>query len=551
MVTGPSPARGQEPTAHADPLAVLAEVLDRTSSATTAIEAMREAQAFATHSGHLLTMWSAAVRAEAYAAVDRAVQERLSPAEYERYEAEPQRPVFQRLVLGAVLAGAELGAVVDDATARDFTAARSVAAVMHGRLEAAGYRMGQAIPLAPEPEAALSSTPVGEPVDASKPTRDRLGPLTWATRVPEIIGPEARQLGLGLGEALDARGRELADAQAERAEPWVLETLGAFPAEGSAALRGDWLARVGQAAMYREAAGITNPRQVVGPVPEGHPVLAAAHADAVRALEIRDPNQLVWAIPRAELEATVAAYERVAATAPREVSAELRAERQAEADARVRALELQAQGQTELAAQAEARADAGNVRATELEGAAEGYAVWEESTAPQREAAELAQAELSRRGVGAKSSTREAAVTPASAPVSAGPEAEAYSSVPDLKAAMAEPGDLDVEAVAGDVDEALDQLPKLDTSTVNPVTEARLEELAARKAAQAEAAEDEARREANREAYAAAQLGTPEPGAPSAWVRGLATPEWGGPQASTPEPESLLENSGGSWLGGG
>ena len=82
VVTGPSPARGQEPMAQADPLAVLAEVLDRTSSATTATEAMREAQAFATHSGHLLTMWSAAVRAEAYAAVDRAVQERLSPAEY-------------------------------------------------------------------------------------------------------------------------------------------------------------------------------------------------------------------------------------------------------------------------------------------------------------------------------------------------------------------------------------------------------------------------------------------------------------------------------------
>ena len=63
--------------------------------------------------------------------------------------------------------------------------------------------------------------------------------------------------------------------------------------------------------MYREAAGVTNPRQVVGPIPEGHPELAAAHAGAVRALEIQDPNQLVWAIPRAELEATVAAYERV------------------------------------------------------------------------------------------------------------------------------------------------------------------------------------------------------------------------------------------------
>ena len=223
--------------------------------------------------------------------------------------------------------------------------------------------------------------------------------MTWAARVPRSSGPRPARSACELGEALDARGpRSWPTPRRSAPEPWVLETLGAYPAEGSAALQADWLARVGQAAVYREAAGITNPRQVVGPVPEGHPELAAAHAGAVRALEIRDPNQLVWAIPRAELEATVAAYERVAATAPREVSAELRAERQAEADARARALELRAQGQTELAAQAEARADAGNVRATELESAAEVYAAWEESTAPQREAAELAQAELGRRG---------------------------------------------------------------------------------------------------------------------------------------------------------
>jgi hypothetical protein len=163
--------------AQADPLAALAEVLDRASTATTATEAMRQAQAFASNSGHLLTMWSAAVRAEAYAAVDRAVQERLSPAEWARYQAEPHRPVFQRLVLGAVLAGAELGTVVDQAARRDFTAVRSVSAVMHGRLEAAGSRMGQAILRAPEQEAARGSTAVGEPVDAPETAREPPGAL--------------------------------------------------------------------------------------------------------------------------------------------------------------------------------------------------------------------------------------------------------------------------------------------------------------------------------------------------------------------------------------
>ena len=65
----------------------------------------------------------------------------------------------------------------------------------------------------------------------------------------------------------------------------------------------------------------------------------------------------------------------------------------------------------------------------------------------------------------------------------------------------AEPGDLDVDAVAGDLHAAVGQLPELDTSTVGPATETRLEELAEREAARTEAAEDEAQREANREAF--------------------------------------------------
>jgi hypothetical protein len=541
VVTGPSPAPGREPTAQADPLAVLAEVLDRTASTTTATEAMREAQAFATNSGHLLTMWSAAVRAEAYAAVDKAVQERLTPAEWARYQAEPHRPVFQRLVLGAVLAGADLGAVVDKATRGDFTAARSLSAVMHGRLEAAGYRMGQATPQATEREAASSSAPGQQPVDAPATAQPRREPLTWAARVPQVIRPKARQVGRELGEALDARGRELAGAQADRPEPWVLETLGAFPAEGSPALQADWLARVGQAAVYREAAGITNPRQVLGPVPEGHPVLAAAHAEAVRLLELRTPDQFVWAIPRAELEATVAAYERVRATAPREVSAELRAERLAEADARARALELHAQGQAELAAQAEARADAGARRAVELEGAAVVYASWEESTAPRRAAAELAQAELNRRETTRpRLPEREAELAAGEPTPPAEPEGQ-QAEAAGLDAPEADREDLDVEATAGDLEAAVDQLPELDTTTVSPATEARTAELADRKAAQAEADTDEAQRKANREAYTAAALAAPGPEARSAWVQGLATPQWGGPQARTPEAEAELE----------
>jgi hypothetical protein len=243
----------------------------------------------------------------------------------------------------------------------------------------------------------------------------------------------------------------------------------------------------------------------------------------------------------------VTTYERVQVTAPREVSAELRAERLAEADARARALELRAQDQAELAALAEARADAGGLRAAELEGQAEVYADWEESTGGQRHQAELAAEELERRSAGTRA--------PGRGP--AGPEAAAAwaQEPPQVTSTLEregptlrepEPGNLDVEAMAGDLETAVGQLPELDTSTVSPATRARQADLAKRQAAQAEAAQDEVQREANREAYAAAGLGAPELEAerPSAWVPGRGTPEWSGPQASTPEPEAAGPEAG-------
>ena len=230
VVTGPSAARGQEPMAQADPLAVMAEVMDRTESAWTATEVMREAQAYATDSGHLLTMYSAATRSEAYAVIDAELQARLPAGAYARYLGEEQRPILQRQVLAATMAGAPLAEVLDVATGRDFTAARSVAAVMHGRIDAAE---------------------LGQRQEAGRETGQR---VTWAERVPEVITPQARALGVKLAEAMDARAAELAQRQAEAPERWVQVTLGAFPADGSDQLQADWLGRVGSAASYREAA---------------------------------------------------------------------------------------------------------------------------------------------------------------------------------------------------------------------------------------------------------------------------------------------------------
>ena len=176
VVTGPTPARGQEPMAQADPLAVMAEVMDRTESAWTATEVMREAQAFATDSGHLLAMYSAATRSEAYAVIDAELQARLPADAYARYLGEEQRPILQRQVLAATMAGAPLAEVLDVATGRDFTGARSVAAVMHGRIDTAE---------------------LGQRQEAGRETGQR---VTWAERVPEVITPQARALGVEAGQ---------------------------------------------------------------------------------------------------------------------------------------------------------------------------------------------------------------------------------------------------------------------------------------------------------------------------------------------------------------
>ena len=564
VVTGPTPARGQEPMAQADPLAVMAEVMDRTESNWTATEVMREAQAYATDAGHLLTMYSAATRPEAYAAIDAELAERLPADAHARYMAEAQRPVFQRQVLAATMAGVPLAEVLDVATGRDFTAAHSVAAVMHGRVEKAG-------------------------LERAAEAEERQ-PVTWAERVPEVVTPKAGALGTELAEAMDARSAELAQRQADAPERWVQVTLGAFPADGSDALKADWLGRVGRAASYREMAHITDPNMVIGPAPQGHPELARAHADAVRDLELETEARMVYAMTREELAATTAHYEQVAAQAPLEVSAQLKAERLAEADARARGAELEAQGHQ--AGQAWlAQADAADVRGTELEGQAERYTAWEAEHRAERELAEAARAELARRNAAERQAAQASAPQE---PEATEPEPELMddSSIDEPKAApepevirpvnsdaewfadrakreaeadlgnnvpeVAEPEELEPVVKEVTADSIGDEFPQITTGApaeeprpiADPALARAAAELdahqAARQAAELERAAELADRQeeaATREASKAYEASQPSAGteSPSAWVQGPDTPSYGGPEATTAEPSPAAE----------
>src|SRR6185503_10736214 len=224
---------------------------------------------------------------------------------------------------------------LDAITGRTLDGARSIAAVLHGRLDK-------------------------EPAPTRGQTR------TWAERAPQDA-PE-----------------------------WALNAWGVPPAQAGA-LREDWERRAAIVESYREAAGITDPAQAIGPVPANQAQLREAFHASVRALELADDQALLRAMGRGQLEAQVSAYERAAALAPRDVSAELAA-----ADRRCKSDIARAQAAREAGQDAEA--DTAGILAEETAGELAVLRVadaarreWTEAHASEAAQARAAEAELRRR----------------------------------------------------------------------------------------------------------------------------------------------------------
>jgi hypothetical protein len=138
--------------------------------------------------------------------------------------------VLQQRLRAAQLAGRDIAAVIDQITAVPMDGARSISAVLHGRLRDVMVR---------------------------DPGHD----VTWAQRTPRNAPAVARELAAGL----DGRIAELGERMIERPQPWLLNHLGMLAPSASPALRADYARRAGIAAGYREAAGITDPGQAVSP----------------------------------------------------------------------------------------------------------------------------------------------------------------------------------------------------------------------------------------------------------------------------------------------
>jgi hypothetical protein len=341
--------------------AVLAAAMARDDPELTALEQVKVAQDVASNSQHLLTLAEAFWWKFTVPRIDQAVRERIGEREFARYLTDPERPALLQALRAHEIGGRRIEESLDAITGRTLDGARSIAAVLHGRLDK-------------------------EPAPARGQTR------TWAERAPRDAPDQA----LEAARRLDARQAELGRQLAQQPPEWALRAWGVPPARAGA-LREDWERRAAIVESYREAAGITDPTQAIGPVPFGQAQLREAFHASVVALELPGDQALLRAMGRGQLEAQVSTYERAAALAPRDVSAELTAADRLYKDGMARAQAAREAGRNAEADTAEILAEetAGELAVLRVADAARRE--WAEAHASEAAEAQAAEGELRRR----------------------------------------------------------------------------------------------------------------------------------------------------------
>ena len=363
IVTGNTAPPGHEPYAQASPESVVKAILDRDDADRSATEQIRQAQDWTGGTGHLLTLWSAAVRQSPHPQIDQQIKARLTEPEAWRYEREHSRQVLQQRLRAVQLAGHDISTIIGQITAAPMDGARSISSVLHGRLQQ------------------LQLPDLGHDV-------------TWAQRTPKDAPAVADELAAGL----DQRARALGERLAASPEPWLANQLGILAPHASPLLREDYARRAGAASAYREAAGITDPEQAIAPGPHrGNPELDHMRQTTIRALEIRDETEIVRGMTHGELEAMILDGDRTLASAPPDVSRELRLTAQAEADAWQQSANAEIRHDQTESADAKTLARHMAAQHEQLKVANARYEKWAANTSERREAGGKARAELERR----------------------------------------------------------------------------------------------------------------------------------------------------------
>jgi conjugative relaxase-like TrwC/TraI family protein len=359
--------------------ATLAQALQQDEPERTALEVIQSAQDWSTNTGHLLQLSEAFWHLDVEPKIDEMVRQRITPLEYERYRADPERPAFLQLLREHEIGGRRIEDVLDSITAEPMTGLRSIAAGLHGR---AGKE--------PAPARGMTSR--------------------WAERTARDASPEIT----AAGQMMDARQAFLGEQMAAAPPRWALDAWGVPPAEPGP-LRDDWQRRAGLVASYRDAAGITDPGQAIGPPPAGTAQIREAFRTAVVALELPDDAAMLKAMGQGELEAAVDEHDRALALAPADVQAEIDQRAAEWEDAQVSAHIAGGDRDAEAEAEAEDRARAAAADLARLAVADAARREWTEAHAGGAVRAEAAERELRSRGLAERVPVTDAEVAEASA----------------------------------------------------------------------------------------------------------------------------------------
>ena len=277
-IEDPGAAEDAPPPPHR--LAVLAGILEREQGERTATETMRQELERGASLATLSPIWADVTRAHATRQHEATLQSMLPDQVWRQYQQDPERETLTRLLRTAELAGHDVDTVLREAvTIRDFDGARSIAAVLHGRVET----------IVGTPEAVTSSS--------------------YADRTPAITDAQADRLARDLAAAMDERVSLLGNRAALDRPVWALRYLGNVPDDLME--RTDWVRRAGLVAAYREERGYAHETDAIGRAPErASPEQRASWHAAYTGLHLPDQHREAATMTDGELWARRDAYAR-------------------------------------------------------------------------------------------------------------------------------------------------------------------------------------------------------------------------------------------------
>ena len=376
-----APGGPAAPAAAADPLTVLAGVLDRDGQQRSATQTRNQALADADHLALLHAIWAA----ETTPAREQAYRVQLMNSLPPGYRREPghQAKWLWRTLRAAELAGLDPAGVLAEAIAeRDLAGSRDIAAVLDARIR---HRLGAVVPLPPRP---------------------------WSQQVPALADPERRAYVAEIAALMDARTDRIGEHAASHPPPWATAALGPVPAHPPGRL--EWQKRAAAIGAWRELSGYDDPADPIGPEPAAAaPDARAAWHQALAALgPVGGPD--VRGMRDGRLLHLRDTYPIETGWAPQDVGDELRQVRAAAWDARLAALRAAAEGRAaghrgdpghaaaghKLAAGYQALEEAYRQRETVFAQTMADRADWDTATRAQRQLAVAADAELRRRHPG-------------------------------------------------------------------------------------------------------------------------------------------------------